>query len=344
MMLVYNAALGCVHFVMTRVADPEQANEQRDAFALYRVERVRYWNDFAQSLDRWGRATYQRRLVSVYRSLIPPGMRVLELGCGQGDLLASLQPSRGVGVDFSERVLERAVPRHPELEFVHADVHEFLPNEKFDFIILSDLVNELWEVQRVLEMAAQCSVSSTRVVLNAYSRLWEIPRRLAEALRLARPQLSQNWLAREDLNNMLYLSGFETIRTFSEIMWPVRMPGIDQLCNRYLVRLGLFSWLGVTNFIVARPRPLSSGHHTVSVIVPARNEEGNIRRIFEETPDMGTRMELIFVEGHSRDNTFDTIRQEMERYPTRNAKLFRQSGTAKETPCGWDSPRLPAMF
>jgi SAM-dependent methyltransferase len=330
----------------THTADSQQANEQKDVFARYRDERVLYWDDFAQSLDRWerSRATYQRRLTSIYRFLIPPGMRVLELGCGQGDLLASLQPSRGVGVDFSERVLERAGPRHPALEFVHADVHEFVPNEKFDFIILSDLVNELWEVQRVLEMAAQCSVPSTRVVLNAYSRLWEIPRRLAEVVRLARPQLSQNWLTREDLNNMLYLSGFETIRTFSEIMWPVRTPGIDQLCNRYLVKLGLFSWLGVTNFIVARPRPLSSGHHTVSVIVPARNEEGNIRRIFEETPDMGTRMELIFVEGHSRDNTFDTIRQEMERYPTRNAKLFRQSGTAKETPCGWDSPRLPAMF
>jgi ubiquinone/menaquinone biosynthesis C-methylase UbiE len=315
----------------THIADSPQANEQREVFARYRDERVLYWDNFAQSLDRWerSRATYQRRLTSIYRFLIPPGMRVLELGCGQGDLLASLQPSHGVGVDFSERVLERAAARHPELEFIHADVHEFVPHEKFDFIILSDLVNELWEVQRVLEIAAQCSVSSTRVVLNAYSRMWEIPRRLAEKLRLARPQLSQNWLTREDLNNMLYLSGFETIRTFSEIMWPVRTPGIDQLCNRYLVKLGLFSWLGVTNFIVARPRPLSSGHHTVSVIVPARNEEGNIRRIFEETPDMGARTELIFVEGHSRDNTFDTIRQEIERHPNRNAKLFRQSGKGK---------------
>ena len=315
----------------THIADSPQANEQRDVFARYRNERVLYWDNFAQSLDRWerSRGTYQRRLTSIYRFLIPPGMRVLELGCGQGDLLASLQPSHGVGVDFSERVLERAAARHPELEFIHTDVHDFVPHEKFDFIILSDLVNELWEVQRVLEIAAQCSVSSTRVVLNAYSRLWEIPRRLAEKLRLARPQLSQNWLTREDLNNMLYLSGFETIRTFSEIMWPVRTPGIDPLCNRYLVKLGLFSWLGVTNFIVARPRPLSSGHHTVSVIVPARNEEGNIRRIFEETPDMGSRTELIFVEGHSRDNTFDTIRQEIERHPNRNAKLFRQSGKGK---------------
>ncbi len=314
-----------------RLAVPEPANDQKEGFARYRDERVCYWNDFAQSLSQWerSRAYYQGRLAAIYRFLIPPGMRVLELGCGQGDLLASLQPSRGVGIDFSERMVERAVARHPQLEFIHADVHESLPNEQFDFIILSDLVNELWEVQRVLELVAQCAVPSTRVILNAYSRLWEMPRRLAETLHLARPQLSQNWLTREDLNNLLYLSGFETIRTFSEIMWPVRTPLIDQLCNRYLVKLGLFSWLGATNFIVARPRPLSSGQHTVSVIVPARNEEGNIRRILEETPDMGARTELIFVEGHSRDNTYETIRQEIDRHPHRNAQLFQQSGKGK---------------
>jgi ubiquinone/menaquinone biosynthesis C-methylase UbiE len=333
-MLVYNAAQKrWFNLVMTHMTGQEQerANEQRDASARYRDERVRYWDEFAQSLERWEpmRRYYQGRLATIYRFLIPPGMRVLELGCGQGDLLASLQPSRGVGVDFSERAVERARIRHPALEFIHADVHEFLPDEKFDFIILSDLVNDLWEVQRVLELAAKCSLPTTRVILNAYSRLWEIPRRVAETLHLVRPQLSQNWLTREDLANLLYLSGFETIRAFSEILWPVRTPGIDEFCNRYLVKIGLFSWMAVTNVIVARLRPLSVAQHSVSVIVPARNEEGNIRRILEETPDMGSRTELIFVEGHSRDNTYETIRQEIARYPARDAKLFQQTGKGK---------------
>jgi len=82
-------------------------------------------------------------------------MRVLELGCGQGDLLAALRPSRGVGIDLSERMLDRARARHGQLTFVHADVHEFLLREKFDFIILSDLVNDIWDVQRILELVAQ---------------------------------------------------------------------------------------------------------------------------------------------------------------------------------------------
>jgi len=304
-----------------------------DGFARYRDERQRFWDEFAQSLDRWEsiRGYYQSRLASVYRFLIPPGMRVLELGCGQGDLLAALQPSRGVGIDLSERMLDRARARHAHLTFFHGDVHDFLLGEKFDFIILSDLVNDIWDVQRILELVALHSLPTTRVVLNSYSRLWEFPRKLAEMLHLAKPQLSQNWLTKEDLKNLLYLAGFETIRGFSEIIWPLRTPGLDILCNRYLAKLGLFSWMGITNFLVARPQPKQPEDRepVVSVIVPARNEAGNIRRIFEETPSLGAGTELIFVEGHSRDNTYETIEREIECRPERSAKLFRQTGKGK---------------
>jgi hypothetical protein len=172
---------------------------------------------------------------------------------------------------------------------------------------------------------------TTRLIINTYSRLWQLPRQIAELLHLAKPQLNQNWLTKEDLTNLLYLSGFETIRIFPEIMWPVRSPGVDYLCNRYLIKLGLFSWMGITNFLVARPRPESSSdtHFSVSVIVPARNEAGNIRRIFEETPEMGAGTELIFVEGHSGDDTYQTIQRELEQHPHRNAKLFQQTGRGK---------------
>jgi SAM-dependent methyltransferase len=318
---------------MTQILLDPAAVVQSHAGLQYRDERRRYWDEFAQSLERWQgiRSYYQQSLASVYRSLIPPGARVLELGCCQGDLLASLRPRRGVGVDLSERMVERARVRHGHLEFLYADVQDFVPNEKFDFIVLSDLVNDLWDVQHVFESVGRCCLPSTRLILNAYSRLWEMPRRLAEILGLVPPQLSQNWLTREDLGNLLYLAGFDAVRGFSEIMWPVRTPGLDTLCNRYLVKLGLFSWTGIANFLIARPRPKRwrGPEPTVSVIVPARNEAGNVRRIFEETPIMGADTELIFVEGHSHDRTYETIEQEIGLWPRRSAKLFRQSGKGK---------------
>jgi ubiquinone/menaquinone biosynthesis C-methylase UbiE len=145
------------------MANGEQASSSEEDFrarqAGYASERQRFWDDFAASLSRWERIRgyYQRRLAEIYGFLIPPGMRVLELGCGQGDLLAKLSPAYGVGVDLSPALIERARARHPNLTFVRADAHSLDLNEKFDVVVCSDLVNDLWEVQQVFRVVAMHS-------------------------------------------------------------------------------------------------------------------------------------------------------------------------------------------
>jgi len=215
------------------------------------------------------------------------------------------------------------------LEFRVADAHDLEPGETFDVIICSDLVNELWDVQQVLEQARKLSHSGTRVIINNYSRLWEIPRRIADSLGLEQPR-SQNWLTVEDLSNLLFLADFEVIRTTPEIMWPLRTPLWDRLCNRYLVRLWPFRLLGITNFVIARPsaQPVEP-EPIVSVIVAARNEAGNMPRLFDRIPEMGAGTELILVEGHSSDNTYEAIEQEMRIRQRPRTKLFRQTGKGK---------------
>ncbi|MBV8841235.1 MAG: glycosyltransferase [Bryobacterales bacterium] len=296
------------------------------------TERIRYWDAYIRKPGPWAvtRRYYQRRLAEIYGSFIPPGLRVLELGCGTGDLLAALRPARGLGIDFSQAAIKLAGQKHPDIEFRHADAHAFECDETFDAIICSDLVNELWDVQRVLSLARRLSHPGTRVILNSYSRLWEIPRRAAEKLMLVQPQLAQNWLTVEDLSNLLYLSDFEVIRASSEIMWPVRTPAWDRFCNRYLVKLWPFRWFGITNFVIARPRPQPvDPEPVVSVVVPARNESGNISAVFDRLPQMGAGTELIFVEGHSKDDTYETIVREMQIRQRPRTKLFRQTGKGK---------------
>jgi glycosyltransferase involved in cell wall biosynthesis len=142
--------------------------------------------------------------------------------------------------------------------------------------------------------------------------------------------LPQNWLTIEDLTNLLYLSDFEVIRTSSEIMWPLWTPVVNGLCNRYLVKLAPFRWLGITNFLIARPRPETvEMEPIVSVVVPARNEAGNVPAVFERLPEMGGGTELIFVEGHSSDGTYEAIEREMEKRRRPRTKLFRQTGRGK---------------
>ncbi len=296
--------------------------------------RVR-WDKAARErrVRRGAAAAYHGRLLEVYRFLVPPGSRVLELGCGTGDLLAGLQPSRGVGVDFSPEMLALARERHPALEFLQGDVHDLELSGKFDFIILSDLVNDLWDVQRVLARVSAVCQSHTRVVVNLYSRLWELPLLAVQKLGLAQPVLYQNWLTPEDMTNLFALTGLEVMRHFQEVLLPLKVPLLGTLANRYLVKLWPFRVAALTNFLVARPaagqRLLAPKPPTVTVVVAARNEAGNIERIFAETPELGGGTELLFVEGHSTDDTYQTIERVMKAHPERNARLFRQKGEGK---------------
>ena len=305
-----------------------------EAAEAYRLRRIHHWDEIARrarSMRRGPARAYHEHLERIYRFNVPRGARVLELGCGNGDLLAAVEPSLGVGVDFSGETVRRARARHPELTFVEADAHE-LPAlaQTFDTILLSDLVNDLWDVQGFLLGLGPVTHRRTRVVLNVHSRLWELPLVLAQRLGLAQRTLEQNWLTIEDLRNLLELSGFETIRCWQEVLWPFRVPLLTPLCNRFLARLWGFRHLALANFMVARPapRPLAN-EPVVSVVVPARNEAGNIPEILDRVPDMGAGTEIVFVEGHSTDGTWEAIETEIASRPGIDARALRQTGEGK---------------
>ncbi|MCE7860004.1 MAG: glycosyltransferase [Chloroflexi bacterium CFX2] len=296
----------------------------------YQRTRMMQWDRNAVKRDAWKGmgGWYHKRLAECYKFLVSPKQRILEVGCGLGDLVASLEPSRGVGVDFSAEAISRAKERHPHLEFHQLDAHDLSGLEgEFDIIIFSDAINDLWDVQRALEQVRKFCVPHTRLIMNFYSHLWQLPLAIAQNLNLATPILSQNWLTVPDVTNLLNLAGFETIRNSNEILWPLPLGGF---ANRYLVRLWPFREFALSNFVIARPVPQPvKTNPSVSVVVAARNEEGNIKSIFERVPVMGSKTELIFVEGHSRDKTYETIEKEMPLHPRTSNLLFRQTGIGK---------------
>ena len=300
----------------------------------FTASRIAHWNDIARTRAEpslFGRE-YYRRLGTIFGQLIAPSSRVLEVGSGSGDLLAALRPSVGMGVDFSPERVAQARQRHPYLQFVVADAHGLDHIEgPFDAIVLSDLLNDVWDVQVVLEQVRRLCGAGTRVVLNVYSRVWEVPLRIAAACRVARPRLQQNWLTPEDIANLLGLSGFEVISRREEILLPAPLPILRELANHYIVRLWPFRYFALTNVFVARPAPGAAARASpsVSVVVPVRNEEGNIGRIVDEVPEMGSGTELIFVEGHSSDGTFAAVEAALQARPQKRMRLHRQQGTGK---------------
>ena len=272
---------------------------------------------------------YHELLRAHYAFLVPPGARVLEVGCGLGDLLAAVRPARGVGIDFSPAMVEQARRRHPGLEFQVASAEEFICKEKFDYLLLSDLVNDLTDVQLVLTRLRGASHANTRLVLNCFSNLWRPVLAVAQALGEKSPNPAQNWLATADMVNLLQLAGWEVIQTDPRILWPMRTPLLGTLLNRWVAPI--FNWFCLTSFLIARPRPQPRAEEQFrcTVVIPARNEAGNIEAAVQRTPELGLGTEIIFVEGHSSDDTWGQIQRVKAKYPQRDIKILKQQSKGK---------------
>jgi SAM-dependent methyltransferase len=258
--------------------------------------------------------TYHREIERLCRSLVPAGATVLEVGCGTGDLLHAVRPSRGVGVDLSPGMVNVARRQYPDLEFRVGDVESLEFTERFDYVILSDVVGHLDDVWTAFRKIRSACHGGTRVVLTYYSHLWEPVIRLAERVGLKMPQEMQNWLPPQDLVNLAVVTGYEPLKQGHCLLCPVGLPLVAALANRVLVHLPALRRLALVHYLVMRPEPAPrlARSLTCSVVVPCRNEVGNIRQTAARIPSMGPRTEVVFVDGDSTDGTMEAIRDAIE--------------------------------
>jgi ubiquinone/menaquinone biosynthesis C-methylase UbiE len=293
------------------------------------TDRRAFYNQRAALRPKESQRLYPRLLHRYYAFLIPPGQRVLEIGCGLGDLLHAVKPARGVGVDFGDAIIDLAKKRHPDLEFHTAEALDFKSGEKFDYIILSDLVNDVPDVQELLTHIRQFAEPHTRLVLNFFNNLWRPILAAAERMDAKAPTMLQNWLSANDMANLLHLAQWELVKTDTRILWPTTTPLIEPLLNRWVAPV--FRSFCLTVVQVARPRPATppDKHYSCSVVIPARNEAGNIEAAVQRTPELGLGTEIIFIEGHSKDNTWEEIQRVAAKYPNRKIKLLKQQTKGK---------------
>ncbi len=278
---------------------------------------------------RWSRA-YHKLIGAIHQSIVPAGASVLEIGSAAGDLLQELAPSEGVGVDVSEKMVEFARERHPTLRFEHVAGEEMDLGRTFDYIVLSDLVPFADDLLALFRRVAEHSHPGTRIIVHSYSQLWRPILRVLELAHLKSPTPIRNWVTQHDVANLLRLAGLEPVTVTRRILLPLRIPVLSGLFNGVLANVWGLRQLCLTYWIVARPQTTRERRDlSVSVVVPAKNEAGMIERIVAETPPLGSRSELIFVEGHSTDGTREEILRQIERNPDREIVYLEQTGHGK---------------
>jgi SAM-dependent methyltransferase len=293
-------------------------------------------DELAGERDEWIRknAYFYEEDLRYLRFLVPEGMKILDLGCGTGRLLASLNPSQGTGVDLSARMIEVARKNHPELDFHVGDIEH--PDTlgaldgPYDVILMSETIGSLDDCEQLLANLHGLCSRETRIIIAYYSPLWEPILKLAELFNGKMPQVAQNWLSTDDIIGLLHLADFEVIKREWRALVPKRLLGLGTLLNRTLGTLPWVRRLSLRNFIIARPlRDIALGDLSATIVVPCRNERGNIEAAITRTPRFCSDMEFLFVEGGSHDGTPEEIERVIDAYPDMDIKFLRQDGKGK---------------
>jgi len=294
-------------------------------------DRAKHYDALARKRDKFRRdyRYYYAQLEKHYQFFIPEGKRVLEVGCSTGALLNALKPSYGVGVDISGCSIDVARRNFPQLVFYHGGIEALPGGETFDYIVLSGILGELDDVQDFLCKLRKVCGRDTRIVIEYYSLFWQYILGVAERLKLRMPEGIQNWLTYRDIENFLGLAGFEAVKSVRSTLLPLYIPFISTLVNRFIAKLPFVNALTLNHFIIARPLFGLRAEMSVTILVPCRNERGNIEQVVSRTPVFGKHQEFIFVEGWSKDGTYEEVERVIKAYPQKDIKLYKQSGKGK---------------
>jgi SAM-dependent methyltransferase len=280
-------------------------------------------------------AAYREDDFKFMRFLVPAGKRVLELGCGSGELLAALEPRYGVGVDFSARTLARARASHPHLNFILGDAEDPATlaaiEGPFDYIVIADTIAMFEDIDGTLRLVHQLCEPSTRIIIAYYSHLWEPILKIGELLQIKSRQTEINYIATADFLNLMDLADFEMISQEHRQLIPLRWFGVGPFINRYIAPLPGISRLCLRTYIVGRPvRKFPDRKFSVSIVIPCRNEKGNIEAAIRRMPRFGTAQEILFVEGNSSDGTFEECERVRDAYKDGwDIKVLKQDGSGK---------------
>ena len=269
---------------------------------------------------------YHDNIAKNIKFIVPEKSSILELGCAYGSLLNQLKPSYGVGVDFSEKMIEKGRALFPNLKFICTDIQKMNIEEQFDYIIIVDTLCYHRDIAQVFEKIRRNCTHDTRLIIVNYNFLWEPILKLAMFLGFKRKRPFTNWISLHDIRNFLYLGDFDVIKSDYFFLFPQYIPVISSFFNRYIAHLPLIRRFCMMQMVVARKVEPNEDlqEYSVSVIIPTRNEKGNIENAIRRMPIFGKSIEIIFVDGNSTDGTQEEIHRVMRSYPEKNIRFLSQ--------------------
>jgi hypothetical protein len=295
-------------------------------------ETLHYFDKNAHARSDWRHRNsfYYNDVESFLAFLIPPGATVLHAGADSSALLQKLAPRKGIGIHPSAPTISQIQYTDKSLSYVQCELGE-VP-ETFEFVVFSDILGHVHDVEAALREASDRVFWNGRIVITQYSALWEPILDFASKIGLRMPSVKQSWLSGGDLENFARLAGLEAVRRGTRVLVPFYIPLVSAFFNKYLGNIFPFTRLGLYHYVVLRKQNARTTIEkpTLSIVVPARNEAGMIDTILRDLTELDCMTELIFVEGHSSDKTYEAIECAVSGYTGDKKILYaRQSGKGK---------------
>jgi len=290
-------------------------------------------NNYLQYRRRF--SYYGKDITNYLNFFISETDSVLEIGCGCGETIHGLKAINKTGIDFSPKMIEVAKANFTEVDFYVMDAESISLDKKFDVIIFNNIIGYLDNIQDVFYSIKKNCHEHTRIIISYYNHYWEPMLNFGETIGYKKKSPQANWLDKNDISNLLYLSGFETYRTNKRLLLPINIPIISWFFNKYVAKLPIFKSLCLNQFLFARPfsnftEEAVANKYSVSICIPARNESGNIENAILRLPKFSKHQEIIFIEGNSSDNTWQKIQEIQEKYrDTHDIKIGQQDAKGK---------------
>ena len=302
---------------------------------------IKYFNSVSENRSRWLKKSryFHKEDLFMFKELIPKNSKVLEIGCGNGHLIGNLSVDFSVGIDISEKLIQKARVNYPKTNFHSGSISEIknILDKKvlFDYIIVCDTIGYLNDIQDSLNNLHSFCNTNTRLIVGYFSPMWSPILSMAQYLRLKMPDLNPPLFSTADIKNFLRISNFKTLRVEKKIILPYSFLGLGKITNRLIANIPLFSNLCLRQYLVARSinQKNKFSPKSASIIIPCRNEYGNIREIIKRIPRFSKNLEVIFVEGNSKDKTWQEIQSillDNKLCKGLTVKAFKQDGHGKK--------------
>lgn len=212
----------------------------------------KYFDKIAEDYDFYKKKNsfYYENLKKILSYLIPEGKKVFEIGCGTGDLLVSLKPKVGYGMDISDKMIAISKIKYQNLKNITFSTQ--WPNGKFDYIFMSDVIEHLENPQEIFRKISKLMDKDTVFVNTMANPIWEPILLAAEKLGLKMKEGPHKRVVFMDLRIMIQGSGMRIIKHDYKLLIPIYIPFVTAFINKYFEKY--FKHLTSVEYFVAKTK------------------------------------------------------------------------------------------